>query len=126
MNNYSNNIANYIYNKDIIKKYGFSRKDIFNKFNLLEIDDSKSICGKKYLNDRLQYKIKNILNNIEGKMINLIIGPEGGFEEEEIQLLKSVGGQSITLGPRILRTETAGLVASAIILYELGDLGVMR
>lgn len=69
---------------------------------------------------------KNILNNIEGKMINLIIGPEGGFEEEEIQLLKSVGGQSITLGPRILRTETAGLVASAIMLYELGDLGVMR
>lgn len=55
LNNHSNNIVNYIYNKDIIKKYGFSRKDIFNKFNLLEIVDSKSICGKKYLNDRLQY-----------------------------------------------------------------------
>ncbi|MBU5455494.1 16S rRNA (uracil1498-N3)-methyltransferase [Keratinibaculum paraultunense] len=69
---------------------------------------------------------KDILNNIEGEKINLIIGPEGGFEREEIQLLKSVGGQSITLGSRILRTETAGLVASTIILYELGDLGVMK
>lgn len=70
--------------------------------------------------------LKNLLCNIEGKKINIVIGPEGGFEEEEIQFLKSIGGQSITLGPRILRTETAGLVASAIILYELGDIGVMK
>ncbi len=71
--------------------------------------------------------MKSILGNIEGNKINIIIGPEGGFEEKEIQLLKSIGGQSVTLGPRILRTETAGLVVSTIILYELGgDIGVIR
>ncbi len=71
--------------------------------------------------------LKSILGNIEGNKINIIIGPEGGFEEKEIQLLKSIGGQSVTLGPRILRTETAGLVVSTIILYELGgDIGVIR
>ena len=70
--------------------------------------------------------LKDSLNNIKTGKIHLIIGPEGGFEKDEIDLLKSIGGQSISLGPRILRTETAGLVAASIILYELGDLGVIK
>jgi 16S rRNA (uracil1498-N3)-methyltransferase len=53
----------------------------------------------------------------------LIVGPEGGFTPEEAQLVAENGAVSVTLGPRILRTETAGLVAASIILYELGDLG---
>ncbi|MCF6461086.1 16S rRNA (uracil(1498)-N(3))-methyltransferase [Clostridium sp. Cult3] len=72
------------------------------------------------------FSLKDSLNKIKSGKVHLIIGPEGGFEKEEIDLLKSIGGQSITLGPRILRTETAGLVAASIILYELGDLGVMK
>lgn len=54
--------------------------------------------------------------------INLFIGPEGGFTEEEIALAKRYGLLPITLGPRILRAETAGIVAAAAVLYELGDL----
>lgn len=54
--------------------------------------------------------------------INLFIGPEGGFTEEEVILAQRYGIVPITLGPRILRAETAGLVAAAVILYELGDL----
>jgi 16S rRNA (uracil1498-N3)-methyltransferase len=54
--------------------------------------------------------------------INLFIGPEGGFTFEEVTLAQHYGIISITLGPRILRAETAGLVAAAAILYELGDL----
>lgn len=54
--------------------------------------------------------------------INLFIGPEGGFTFEEVTLAQHYGIVSITLGPRILRAETAGLVAAAAILYELGDL----
>jgi len=54
--------------------------------------------------------------------INLFIGPEGGFTPEEVTLARHYGIVSITLGPRILRAETAGLVAAAAILYELGDL----
>lgn len=69
--------------------------------------------------------IKEGLKDINGNKINLIIGPEGGFEEAEIQSLIDIGAKIVTLGPRILRTETAGVVASTIILYELGDLGVI-
>ena len=52
-----------------------------------------------------------------------MVGPEGGFEEEEINKLKDEGAYIITLGSRILRTETAGFVATSLIQYELGDLG---
>jgi 16S rRNA (uracil1498-N3)-methyltransferase len=55
--------------------------------------------------------------------VNLFIGPEGGFTFEEATLAQGYGIIPITLGPRILRAETAGLVAAAAILYELGDLG---
>lgn len=75
--------------------------------------------------DENHRSIGHVLKNINGKKIHLIIGPEGGFETEEIQSLKEIGANIVTLGPRILRTETAGLVASTIILYELGDLGVI-
>ncbi len=54
--------------------------------------------------------------------INLFIGPEGGFTAEELDQAQRYGAIPITLGPRILRAETAGLVAGAAILYELGDL----
>lgn len=54
--------------------------------------------------------------------INLFIGPEGGFTADEVDLARSYGIHPVTLGPRILRAETAGLVAAAVILYELGDL----
>lgn len=70
--------------------------------------------------------IKNILNEIENKKIHLIIGPEGGFQKEEILKIKSVGGKIVSLGPRILRTETAGLVAMTILMYEFGDMGVIK
>lgn len=55
--------------------------------------------------------------------INLFVGPEGGFAPDEVNLARRYGLVAITLGPRILRTETAGIVAAAAILYELGDLG---
>ena len=50
-----------------------------------------------------------------------MIGPEGGFSSEEIELLDIENVRKVTLGPRILRTETAGLVTLAVILYELQD-----
>lgn len=56
------------------------------------------------------------------KNIAIFIGPEGGFEDEEVEYARSKGVHTVTLGPRILRTETAGFVASTIILYELGDI----
>ena len=55
--------------------------------------------------------------------INIFVGPEGGFSIDEVELAQSQGITPITLGPRTLRAETAGLVAATAILYELGDLG---
>ncbi len=52
---------------------------------------------------------------------SIFIGPEGGFTEQEIQFAESQGVRKITLGPRILRTETAGMVALSLMMYELGD-----
>ncbi len=75
--------------------------------------------------DENQKGIKSSLSDIKNKKIHLIIGPEGGFEQTEIEKLKGIGASIVTLGPRILRTETAGLVAATMILYELGDLGVV-
>ena len=54
--------------------------------------------------------------------VHLFVGPEGGFSEDEVDLAQGLGLQPVTLGRRILRAETAGLVAAAAILYELGDL----
>lgn len=54
--------------------------------------------------------------------VNLFVGPEGGFTEGEVTLARQYGILPVTLGPRILRAETAGLVAASAILYALGDL----
>jgi 16S rRNA (uracil1498-N3)-methyltransferase len=55
--------------------------------------------------------------------IALYIGPEGGFSGSEVERLRAAGALVVSLGPTILRTETAGLVASALLLHELGGLG---
>lgn len=53
----------------------------------------------------------------------LIVGPEGGLDEEEIQAARHVGYLGVRLGPRILRTETAATVALSILQARFGDLG---
>lgn len=53
----------------------------------------------------------------------LFIGPEGGLAPDEVALAREAGAIPVTLGPRILRTETAPLAAAAAILYARGDLG---
>lgn len=54
--------------------------------------------------------------------ISVFIGPEGGLTPEEVQVAQNDGIQVVTLGPRILRAETAGLVAASAVLYALGDM----
>lgn len=73
-------------------------------------------------NQGMRY-VKNQIKDKSIKKVAIIIGPEGGFEESEILDLKDEGSFIVTLGPRILRTETAGFVALSLIMYELGDLG---
>ena len=54
-----------------------------------------------------------------GKEIAIVIGPEGGFSDAEIELLTKKGARSVSLGTRILRTETAGMAMLAQIMYEV-------
>ncbi len=61
--------------------------------------------------------------NTISKEIFVFIGPEGGFDSEEVELAMEHGARPVTLGPRILRTETAGLAVLTMILYQWGDLG---
>jgi 16S rRNA (uracil1498-N3)-methyltransferase len=56
--------------------------------------------------------------------IALFIGPEGGYSDEEIEQATVARANLVTLGSRILRTETAAVVAAALVLYELGDMGL--
>ncbi len=54
--------------------------------------------------------------------VNLFIGPEGGFTPSEVEFARDCGIVPVTLGSRLLRAETAGLVAASAIFYECGDL----
>lgn len=68
---------------------------------------------KKLLKDAAEFEnIKNIC---------VFIGPEGGFEEHEVLYIENLGGKSVSLGQRILRTETAAIFISSILQYEFGD-----
>ena len=67
-------------------------------------------------------KLKDVLlENKNSTKIAIFIGPEGGFDEEEIKLAKENGFKTVTLGPRIMRTETAPLACISAVMYELGD-----
>ena len=54
-----------------------------------------------------------------GQSIGIFIGPEGGFEEKEVETAISEGAKPITLGKRILRTETAGLAILSVLMFQL-------
>ncbi|HOR12704.1 MAG TPA: 16S rRNA (uracil(1498)-N(3))-methyltransferase [Clostridia bacterium] len=63
--------------------------------------------------------LKSVLCNSSAMEIAIVIGPEGGFTSEEAAHICALGAKSVTLGPRILRTETAGAAMLAMVLYEL-------
>lgn len=104
-----------------------SKRDLFPKINdiisfagMIELIKGENIIVpyEEEKNNRIRDAIKSIKNG----RVNLIIGPEGGFAQKEIETLRGIGANTVTLGPRILRTETAGIVAASILLYELGDI----
>lgn len=71
------------------------------------------------LEQGMKETVKIIGNITPGQSVGIFIGPEGGFEEEEVGRAKKAGACPVTLGKRILRTETAGLTALSILMYHL-------
>ncbi len=67
--------------------------------------------------------LKRVLQSAKRTSYALLVGPEGGWSEEERRHWQSLGASAVSLGPRILRTETAGLVGVSAILYEHNELG---
>ena len=67
--------------------------------------------------------LRSVLSRRDIRNINIFIGPEGGFDEAEVACAGGNGVLPISLGRRILRSETAGIAAVAAVLYEAGELG---
>lgn len=73
-----------------------------------------------YENARGMAATKECVEKVKpGMSIAVFIGPEGGFEESEVELAKAAGFEAVSLGRRILRTETAGLAALSILMYQI-------
>ena len=97
--------------------------NVINFQNIFEKVEDYDILLVAYEEEK-ENTLKNILNNFKDKenlKVAVIIGPEGGIDESEINLCKNNNFISVTLGKRILRTETAPLVISSNIIYELED-----
>lgn len=93
----------------------------------VELVDAAWICYEKESGQELRAAIRKAL---QGKpavdrplRLLLMVGPEGGFTEQEVAAAEAAGSQSISLGRRILRTETAAMVGLTCILYEAGEMG---
>lgn len=101
-------------------------EDLFTIKELKKIKEEYDLILVLWASEKDKY-LSELISNLdtnEKKKILLIVGPEGGFNEKEIDFLKNkLKSNSVSLGPRILRTETAPIVGISIILYELGDLG---
>lgn len=73
-----------------------------------------------YENAKGMAETKRLIDNIKpGQSVAVFIGPEGGFEDDEVELAKDMGAKVISLGKRILRTETAGMALMAALMYEI-------
>ena len=55
--------------------------------------------------------------------VAIFIGPEGGFEDSEVRYARSCGASTVTLGERVLRSDTAALATVTMVMYQSGDMG---
>lgn len=75
------------------------------------------------LHEGAETRLRDALPESAPDAMVVVVGPEGGLAPAELDVLRDGGASVVTLGDRILRTETAGLIAAAIIAYAYGSLG---
>ena len=94
--------------------------------------DLKFLCAERSEGFLLSHVLRNLQNQENGHQIShawpmnilVVVGPEGGFTDEEIANADQMGFQLVSLGPRILRSETASVYALAQIMTILGDIEI--
>ncbi|MCX7846027.1 MAG: 16S rRNA (uracil(1498)-N(3))-methyltransferase [Dictyoglomaceae bacterium] len=103
------------------------RKKVPDLFPILRLEDCLNFVKEKgnilVAWEKAEFSLRKVINNINEK-IYLFIGPEGSFSEGEVENLKKMGGIFFNMGPRILKVETASIVALSLVLYEKGGLGL--
>jgi 16S rRNA (uracil1498-N3)-methyltransferase len=107
------------------------RNDIMKIYAPLDFQTAckKAAENTDYLNilpwesEKNEVSLTSIIKGNPVSGANIFIGPEGGFDNEEIEFAKSAGIKTITLGENILRVETAAIVASVLILNSFGAYG---
>jgi 16S rRNA (uracil1498-N3)-methyltransferase len=67
-------------------------------------------------------KLRSYQKTKNAPEVDIFVGPEGGFSSSEVEFARSCGIVPVSLGQRILRAETAGLVAAVVTLYEFGEM----
>jgi len=82
--------------------------------------DAAGIAGAFYLQPDAENGIAGLAIPEDARIV-LAIGPEGGFTERDIRLLQTAGFKGLRIGPRVLRTETAGIAMTAALQSHYGD-----
>ena len=95
--------------------------DLSNWLNDISPLDKETLllfCWEKEIETTVREILKKYVSSGGEKKIIVLIGPEGGFSEREVREIKSAGGISVTLGKRVLKTDTAAISVLAMINYE--------
>lgn len=95
-------------------------RDVMNLADAVKYAGDMDLIILPYENAEGMNYAREVINSIGGKNhIGVFIGPEGGFETSEVEQIEAVGGKTISLGHRILRTETAGMTILSLLMFQL-------
>ena len=105
--------------RDTIPEIGNIRElaDWLKEISPLDEDTLLLFCWESERETTAREVLREYKNSDGGKII-VLIGPEGGFSEREVRDIKAAGGVSVTLGKTVLKTDTAAIVALAVVRYE--------
>ncbi len=127
---YSNNTNEKDINLDRLNKISkeaskqCGRSDLVTIGKVVEFDEMLELAKKEdYIVMPYEYENKVNFSSLDfpSGSYALIIGSEGGFQEYEVEKAKNFGAKSVSLGNRILRSETASIIATSLVMFKLGE-----
>ncbi|MBQ9984569.1 MAG: 16S rRNA (uracil(1498)-N(3))-methyltransferase [Lachnospiraceae bacterium] len=95
-------------------------RDVMNLADAVKYASDMDLVILPYENAEGMNYAREVIASVNGKShIGVFIGPEGGFEASEVEQIEAIGGKTISLGHRILRTETAGMTILSLLMFQL-------